>query len=1034
MIKSLDQNFRREVFTRYKLTNEDYLPFSRMKTAISACGRDADEHLTNIVGPLSLLQGSKGLSFEEFESILLKPSHLEFWASTLSLPQILAICLSRNDRSDDLKEVAELNDDSINGVVSLFAKQLSLVLKRSVEQLKEAMRQMSAQLTAFEGGNGKFVGFLGGNVDDFYQPLTTRLGWPNPQFESSMENEHRVGLPFKEKRTGNTICPGNEYDYVVRPDCKCPLSKASRTIPRIEDLLESQEAGLAREEVIALVLYTGPMFDAYNTALRNDEPENRSYSTTIFVLASAIVKLTKVQKISCSSCLYRGLGGDVMLPEYFSRPDARGRKGLTEFGFLSTTRIRDIAVQYSGAGRGMPIPTIFEIEVGSVSRGANIQAFSQYPREEECLWLPGTFLEPIGEPRLVIEKDSVVMVYRVRAESNLKVMTIDEYIEARRGMHLDSFDRLIHDVKQSLEENHSSLKSRLSEDISLNHNKDGEPVDEPICNVAGFIKKVIQQCKNVREIQSLAPLSDFALDTQLLKYALCMLDTAKMARSKVLGYLEDSHRRICFDLGSSLKTCHRERISFLWRSLLELPQDGPDRIRKARELCFELGLLTVAAIDCDLDHKPAGERRSMSKLLEIELGLVEDDGNEDDDGIEPRLVSAAADGRPTRDLLLLIAAGANLNGRDKEGSTPIFAAARYGHEDCLRLLLDQKADMFLRNKKGESPLYKAVQSGQSECLRMLIEARADVRKTDKEGMTPAWVAAQRGRHEMLRTLSRAGAELDVADSFGDSPVLAAAHAGHELCVAVLIELAANIRQENIDGFTPLMMAAQEGHDSCVKLLLAARADVEAQTKDGWSVMHGAAIGGRADSAECLDMLHKCGAGLHASFTQTMTNSEAKPEESEDVSDRKTQSAADVTVREEGFTPLMMAAGLGRPVCVAYLLEARAEVNALTGAGRAALHCAARAGSAECIKLLYKAGANLHYSCRDSTSGVLETAEEISAREGQAASSKEDAEARERHDACTALLRTLADTGEGAEHVGGTDEDKDVRPSRRRRFE
>jgi ankyrin repeat protein len=762
--------------------------------------------------------------------------------------------------------------------------------------------------------------------------------------------------------------------------------------------------------VIALVLYTGPMFDAYNTALRNDEPENRSYSTTIFVLASAIVKLTKVQKISCGSCLYRGLGGDVMLPEYFSRPDARGRKGLTEFGFLSTTQNRDIAVQYSGAGRGMSIPTIFEIEVGSVSRGANIQAFSQYPREEECLWLPGTFLEPIGEPRLVIEKDSVVTVYRVRAESNLKVMTIDEYLEARRGMHLDSFDRLIHDVKQSLEENHSSLESRLSNDISLYHNKKGEPVDEPICNVAGFIKKVIQQCKNVREIQSLAPLSDFALDTQLLKYALCMVDTAKMARSKLLGYLEDSHRRICFDLGSSLKTCHRERISFLWRSLLELPQGGPDRIRKARELCVELGLLTGTAIDCDLDHKLAGERRSRSKMLEIELGLVQDDGNEDDDGIEPRLVSAAADGRPTRDLLLLIAAGANLNGRDKEGSTPIFAAARYGHEDCLRLLLGQKADMFLRNKDGETPLYKAVQGGQSECLRMLIEARADVREADLEGMTPAWVAAQRGRDEMLRTLTRAGAELDVADSFGDSPILAAAHAGHELCVAVLIELAANIRQENKDGFTPLMMAAQGGSISCVKLLLAAGADVKAQTKDGWSAMHGAAIGGRA---ECLEMLHKCGAGLHASFTQTKAKVEGKPEESEDVTDRKTQSAAYV---EEGFTPLMMAAGLGNSVCVAYLLEARAEVNALTGAGRAALHCAARAGSAECIKLLCKAGADLRYSCRNSNSGVLETAEEISARKGQAASSKEDTSARERHDACTALLRRLTDSGAGAQPI------------------
>jgi ankyrin repeat protein len=1020
MIKSLDKNYRKKVFDKHKPENESNLPLPNLKSALSECGR---QDLPNAMESLS-----RGCSFDEFENIVLNPSRLDYWASTLSLPEVLAICLSRNDTTDELKEVTELDKDSIKHVVNLFAVQLELVLNRSVKQLQEATRKMSEQQAAFVGNEDKFVGFVGGNVDVFYEPLTARLGWPNPQFEKSMENEHREGRTFIEKRSGVSISPKDEYDYVVRPELDCPQSKPSRIKRQIEDIPESQDAGLRREEVIALVLYTGPMFHAYNQALRNDTTESRSYSTTLFVLASAIVKLTRVQKISCGTRLYRGLGGDVELPEFFEKPDARGRKGITEYGFLSTTKSRKIAVQYSGAGKGMPIPTIFEIEVGSVSRGANIQAFSQYPREEECLWLPGTFLEPIGEPQLVIENDSVVTVYRVRVQSNLKAMTIDEFISAKRDMHLDAFDRLIHDVKQSLEEKSSILESRLNKDISLHHNQEGEPVREPICTVASFVKKVVQQCTHVKELQSQAPLSKFALDTQLLEYALSMLETAKMARSKLLCYLQDNSRRICFDLDSSLKTCHRERMSFLWRSLAP---DGSDRVRNARELCVELGLLTAAAVECS-DVQQLG-RNALSSTLDVELGLFEDGGNDpvDCDASEPRLVAAAADGKSKRDLLLLLAAGANLNGRDKEGATPIFAAARYGHEDCLRLLLDQKADMNLRNKKKESPVYKAVQGGQSDCLDVLIGVKADVLSPDKEGMTPAWVAAQRGRHEMLRALARAGADLDVADSVGDTPVLAAAHAGHTTCVKALIELHANIGQANKNGFTPLMIAAQGGYGACVTLLLAARAEVNTRTTLGWSAMHGAASGG---SAECIEKLHEAGADLHASFTK-------KPETAvtpEKAIDKETPSAAKMTSRteydEDGFTPLMIAAGGGHVACVAYLLEARAEMNARTDAGRDAVHCAASVGSADCVKLLHEAGAHLHTICRDKETGVQEMAEDISAREGAAAASKEDTVACEKYDACTALLRKLAGTRAAAEQDTGNGQDEEVRAASRRRLE
>ena len=819
---------------------------------------------------------SEALSFDEFENVVLMPTCplIEDWASTLPLPKILTICLIRNDTtydSNDLKEVTDLDEKSISLVVENFAIQLKGILGSCVKQLQEAKAKMRQQRPE-EGNALKFVGrFAGGTVSDFHKNLTDRVGWPNLSFDKSMEDEHYEGRPFEGKGTFGTndsICPRDEYDYVVHPTVKSPPSKGSRIIPAIENLLENpvvKDAQLKRVEVIALVLYTGPMFYAYNDALRISEATQtkspgRSYSTTIFVLASAVVKLTKVQNISSGMRLYRGLGGDVDLPEFFHKPDARGRKGLTEFGFLSTTKRRDIAIRYSGAERDKPIPIIFEIETGSVDRGADIRDFSQYAHEAEYLWAPGTFLEPIGLPQLEVALDSVVTVYRVRANSNLKVTTIDELLSAKRDMHLHSFDYLITDVRQNLEKMGNDVASRLRGDFSLHYDKEGYPETFAICSKDSLIEKIVQQCNTVKKIQSEAPLSDFALDKQLLKHARAMLETVTMARSKLRGYLEDQSRRICFDFDSPLRTCHRERMSFLWRNLAA---NGPERIKQARELCVELGLLTQTALDCDgLEEQ---DKREHARKLQMELGLVEESEGEVDDPIEPRLVAAAAEGRPKRDLLLLIAAGANLNGLDKEGATPIYAAARYGSNDCLQLLLSQRADFNLCNKKDQTPVWVAVQTGQTECLAMLIEARAGVMSPDADGMTPAWVAAQRGRVDMLRVLLGAGAKLDTADNEGDTPALVAAHAGYSRCLEELISLNANIGQANRGGSTPLMMAAQAGHACCVKLLLSAGADVKAQTATGWSAMHGAASQG---CEECVRLLHRAGADLGAVFTRT----------------------------------------------------------------------------------------------------------------------------------------------------------------------
>ena len=173
-----------------------------------------------------------------------------------------------------------------------------------------------------------------------------------------------------------------------------------------------EKAQLLLVEVLGLNLYTGPLFILYNAVLRgfpvnlvellnnnsdNSNPENRCavlgnrFETTIFTVCSGITKLSRFTKVPENRLLYRGLGG-VLVPQQFWKITAEQNfRGGIEFGLMSTTDNRSVALQYSGVKlkRGV----LFEISVGCVDIGASISFLSQYQGEGEFLMQPLSLLE-----------------------------------------------------------------------------------------------------------------------------------------------------------------------------------------------------------------------------------------------------------------------------------------------------------------------------------------------------------------------------------------------------------------------------------------------------------------------------------------------------------------------------------------------------------------------------------------------------------------------------------------------------------------
>jgi hypothetical protein len=88
--------------------------------------------------------------------------------------------------------------------------------------------------------------------------------------------------------------------------------------------------------------------------------KENTFATTIHCLVSAVTKISRATKIRDGLLLYRGLGG-IRLPESFYKGGKAGFRCFVEWGFMSTTSHKSIAVQYTGIAKGRCFPTLLQV-------------------------------------------------------------------------------------------------------------------------------------------------------------------------------------------------------------------------------------------------------------------------------------------------------------------------------------------------------------------------------------------------------------------------------------------------------------------------------------------------------------------------------------------------------------------------------------------------------------------------------------------------------------------------------------------------
>jgi ankyrin repeat protein len=393
----------------------------------------------------------------------------------------------------------------------------------------------------------------------------------------------------------------------------------------------------------------------------------------------------------------------------------------------------------------------------------------------------------------------------------------------------------------------------------------------------------------------------------------------------------------------------------------------------------------------------------------------------DDYGVTP--LSRAAENASIAMVERLLKAGANPNLAELSGMTPLMTATHTGNVAVVKALMARGANVNAATVETKNTaLMWAVADQFPEIVKLLIEAHADVHASTAKGFTPLIYAARNGDIEMAKLLIAAGVQVNETGSDGTHPLVYAIADGQADFAMFLLDHGADAKA-SMEGVSALHAASgavsywlsdwtrrhgggnnyltgagfgARGLDpaqanTVVKALLAHGADPNQRIEHSTMFLRyiGFPTKGAFESFACgtgdlrgatplwiAAYAANGGFGFGGGRGRGGRGGASRMETTSDIILTLLAAGANPNLAtDDGTTPLMVAAGLGRPTfqpglrrggrsiggeeAVKILVEAGANVNAVNEADFTALHGASFRGLDEIIKYLVEHGADIN---------------------------------------------------------------------------
>ena len=168
-----------------------------------------------------------------------------------------------------------------------------------------------------------------------------------------------------------------------------------------------------------------------------------------------------------------------------------------------------------------------------------------------------------------------------------------------------------------------------------------------------------------------------------------------------------------------------------------------------------------------------------------------------------------------------LAAGTDVDARDRQDKTPLQHAAYWGHKEIAEELIAKGADVNAKDNAGKTTLDWAILGGKKESVELLIVNGVDVNAKSENGFTPLDLASLNKRTEPADLLRKNGGK--------HGTIHGAAAGGDTKAVKEFLSAGTEVTARDKYGRTPLHGVTTK---EITELLIAKGADVNAGMKNG----------------------------------------------------------------------------------------------------------------------------------------------------------------------------------------------------------